>query len=421
VSHPDRLENQSGFEYFQANRQRITNSSMPASLIILISSCFMALAMSVVLLIIAKTYPRSIRGLREWALSVLLIALGLPLFVARDAIPDLFSIVLANLMLLGGLMMANRGTRKFSGAAPRIARAPLFWFVLAYVSLFGWFTYAQPNIGIRLAILSLFTLVVVVDHLILALKALPRTTARHILVFSLAVLIGTRVIRLGGLMLGFEAPTSLFEASTSQLFYMALPSIMIPLGTISFIMLASERLRQDLEFISRHDDLTQCLNKKSALEELQREVARAKRYGNKLAIMLIDLDKFKDINDTHGHLAGDEVLVDFAEKAKSSLREADRLTRFGGDEFMAILPDTTLEQARVVASRFHEAGKASQPIAWSVSIGASEWLDKDDSLAALLTRADKALYQSKASGRGQTQACEHNTDISRRQPMEQDY
>ncbi len=377
---------------------------MPPPLIILISSCFMALAMSVVLLIIARTYPRNVQGLREWALSVLVIALALPLFVARDHIPDLFSIVLANLMLLAGFMTMNAGTRKFSGAPPRINRTPLFWFVLAYVSLFVWFTYVQPNAGIRLATLSLFTLVVILDHLILALKALPRTTGRHILVFSLAVLIGTRVLRLGGLVLGFEQPTGIFDASTSQLFYMALPSIMIPLGTVSFIMLASERLRQDLEFISRHDDLTQCLNKKAALEELQREVSRARRHGNNLSIMLIDLDKFKDINDTHGHLAGDKVLVDFAEKAKKSLREADRLTRFGGDEFMAILPDTNLEQARLVARRFHEAGKASQPIAWSVSIGASAWLDKDDSLAALLTRADKALYQSKASGRDQTQS-----------------
>jgi diguanylate cyclase (GGDEF)-like protein len=368
----------------------------------------MALAMSVVLLIIARTYPRNIRGVREWGLSVLLIAVGIPLFVARDVIPDLFSIVLANLILLAGFMLMNAGTRKFSGAPPRFKRTPLAWFVLAYVSLFAWFTYIQPNIGMRVATLSLFTLVVILDHLILALKALPKTMGRNILVFSLAVLIGTRLIRLAGLMLGFAQPTSLFDASAPQLLFMAIPSIMIPLGTVSIIMLASERLRRDLEFISRHDDLTQCLNKKAAIEELQREVSRAKRYGKKLSIMLIDLDKFKEINDTHGHLVGDKVLVDFAEKAKSSLRDADRLTRFGGDEFMAILPDTSLEQARLVASRLHEAGKASQPIAWSVSIGASEWLDQDDALA-LLNRADKALYQSKAAGRGQTHACRQNT------------
>jgi diguanylate cyclase (GGDEF)-like protein len=140
------------------------------------------------------------------------------------------------------------------------------------------------------------------------------------------------------------------------------------------------------------------------MEALQREAARARRHGNKLSIMLLDLDNFKNINDTHGHLEGDKVLVDFSKRAKSSLRETDQLTRFGGDEFMAILPDTDLEQASLVAQRLHEAGREDQSIAWSVSIGLSEWLDQDDSLAALLTRADKALYKSKAFGRNQTQS-----------------
>lgn len=377
---------------------------MPPPFIILISSCFMALAMSVVLLIIARTFPKNIQGLREWGVSVLVIALAIPLFVAREAIPDLFSIIVAQLMLLIGFMLMNAGTRKFAGVPPRDNTAQLFWFVLAYVSLFVWFTYYQPHLGMRLATLSAFTLVVLLDQLVLVLKKLPDTTGRAILLFALAVLIVSRVVRLGGLMLGFEVPTSLLDDSTSQLFYMALPSVMIPIGTISFIMLAFEKLRQDLEYLSRHDDLTQCLNKKAAVDELEREIARARRHGNRLTIMLIDLDKFKDINDTHGHLAGDRVLVDFAERAKKALRATDRLTRFGGDEFMAILPDTDLEHAQLVARRFHQAASESEPIAWTVSIGMSEWQGNNDTLDDLLTRGDQALYQSKKLGRSQTQA-----------------
>lgn len=377
---------------------------MNAPLIILTISCFVALAMGAILFTIAKSYPKSIRGLTEWSVAAIIIGLSLPLFIARGVIPDAFSIVVANLMILIGFMMMNLGIRRFSGAPPRTNRVMVALFVLAYVSLFAWFTYIQPNIGMRVATLSLFTLIVIVDQLILVLKELPRTTGRHILVFSLAILIGARVIRLGGLMLGFDQPTGVFDPSIAQLAYIAIPSITIPLGTISFIMLASEKLHQELEFISRHDDLTQCLNKKSAIEELQREIAHAKRYGNKLAIMLIDLDNFKNINDTHGHLEGDKVLVDFSQRAKTALRETDQLTRFGGDEFMAVLPDTDIEHASLIATRLHEAGKEGHPIAWSVSIGISEWLDQDDSLAALLTRADKALYQSKAGGRNQTQS-----------------
>ena len=373
-------------------------------IIVLIISCFVALAMSGILFIIAKTYPKDIRGLAEWSASAFILALSFPLFMARDIIPDLFSIVLANLMILTGFMVMSLGTRKFCGTPSKTTRMGLLLFAAAFVLLFLWFTYIQPNIGMRIATLSLFTLAVVFDLLIIVLKALPRTTGRNLLVFLLSILIGARVIRLIGLMFGFDQPIGIFDSSISQLAFIAIPSITIPLGAISFIMLASERLRQDLEFISRHDDLTQCLNKKSAFDELQREIAHAKRYGNKLSVMLVDLDNFKDVNDKYGHLEGDNVLVDFSNKAKTSLRETDQLTRFGGDEFLVILPNTDLEQALLVANRFHEAGKESQPIAWSVSIGISEWLGKDDALAALLTRADQALYESKSFGRNQTQS-----------------
>ena len=377
---------------------------MPTPLIIMITSCVMALAMSVVLLIIAKTYPKNIRGLKEWGLAVLVTALSLPFFIARDIIPDLLSIVLANLMLLVGFMLMNHGTRKFAGTKSTFSRTLLFLFVLSYVALFAWFTYVQPHVGMRVATLSLFTLLVILNHLILVLRELPRTAGRSILVFSLAVLITSRVARLSGLILGYDQPTGVFDASTANIFFNALPSIMLPLGTISFVMLASERLRKDLEFSSRHDGLTQCLNKKAAIEELDREIARAKRYRNKLSIMLIDLDNFGDINNTHGHLEGDKVLVDFSKRTRASLRETDQLTRFGGDEFMAILPYTDRGHAELVANRLHEAGKEGQPLAWSVSIGVSEWQDQDDSLTDLLTRADQALYKSKGLGRSQTQA-----------------
>ena len=377
---------------------------MNAPLIILVTSCFVALAMAGVLFVISRTYPKSIRGLTDWSVAALAMALSLPLLIARGHLPDLFSIVLANLMLLAGFMLMNAGIRKFSGAQAKFNRALLVLFVLAYVALFAWFTYVQPSVAMRVATLSLFTLVVIFDQLMVALRELPRTAGRTILVFSLTILIGARVIRLGSLMVGIDQPTGVFDASVSQLVYLAIPSIMIPLVTISLVLLASEKLHQDLEFTSRYDDLTQCLNKRAGMEELRREIARARRHGSKLSIMLIDLDNFKHINDTHGHLEGDKVLVDFAMRAKQLLRETDQLSRFGGDEFMAVLSETDLVQASLIAERLHGAGREGQPIAWSVSIGLSDWLDQDDTLAALLTRADRALYKSKAFGRNQTQS-----------------
>ncbi|MBI3430833.1 MAG: GGDEF domain-containing protein [Hydrogenophilales bacterium] len=377
---------------------------MNPPLLILLISFFVATAMSVILFIIAQTYPKTIQGLREWSGTALAITLAFPLFIARDHIPDLFSIVLANLLLLVAFMVMNLGTRKFAGVPPQYDRKLLFLFVLAYVALFVWFTYVQPDIKVRVATLVLFTLIVILDQLLLILRVFPRTAGRHVLVFLLTILAGLRTLRLVTLVFGLDPPISFFGASIAQLAYFAIPALTIPLGAISFIMLASEKLRHDLEFISRHDGLTRCLNKNAAIEELEREIAHARRHGNTLSIMFIDLDNFKEINDTHGHLEGDRVLVDFATRTKASLRGSDQLTRFGGDEFMAILPDTNLEQALLVANRLHETGGNGQPVAWSVSIGVSSWLGQDDSLNALLTRADKALYKSKSLGRDQTHA-----------------
>lgn len=377
---------------------------MNAPLIILVTSFFVALTMAGVLFIISHTYPKSIRGLTDWSWGLLAMALGLPLFIARNHLPDLFSIVLANLMILGGFMLMNAGIRKFSGITARIHPAWLFGFVVAYTALFAWFTYVHPNVAMRVATLNLFSLVVISDQLRVVLKELPRTAGRNILIISLTILVGARVVRLVSLILGIDQPTGVFDPSLLQLAYLAIPSIMIPLGTISLVMLASEKLHQNLEFTSRYDDLTQCLNKRAAMEALRQEIARVKRHGNKLSIMLIDLDNFKNINDTHGHLEGDRVLVDFSRRVKTFLRETDQLSRFGGDEFMIVLPDTDLAQATLIAGRLNAARKENQSIAWSVSIGLSEYLGPVDSLAALLNRADQALYKAKTSGRNQTQA-----------------
>ncbi|WP_324778575.1 GGDEF domain-containing protein [Thiobacillus sedimenti] len=377
---------------------------MNAALLILVVSCCVALAMSGILFIIARTYPKSVQGLDQWTLATLAMAASLGLFVARDLVPDAFSIVLANVLVLGGFMLMNAGTQAFCGVKAGARTGWRVLFVAVYAALFVWLTYVQPDIRLRVAAHSAFTLVVILDQLGLALKALPRTAGRTLLVLALAILAGVRIVRLGGLVLGIDHPTGPFDASMPNLFFVALPAVMLPLATISLIMLATEKLRRDLEFSSRYDDLTQCLNKKAAMQELHREIARARRFGSRLAVMLVDLDHFKAINDSRGHLEGDRVLVEFARTAKTLLREADLLTRFGGDEFLVVLPGTDQQQAARVAQRFHEAARDSAPVGWTVSIGIAEWHDADDTVADLLTRADNALYKSKALGRNQTQA-----------------
>lgn len=359
--------------------------------------------MSGILFVIARNYPKNIHGLREWYQSSFVLALALPLFLARAIIPDVFSIILANLMVLVCFMLMNLGTRKFAGVDARNNNQLLFLFICAYLLLLAWFTYMQPNITTRVICISLFTTIVTVDQLILVVRKIPDTTGRNMLVVALSGVILTRVVRLGGLAFGYDHPASIFDASLFHMIFLATPAIMIPIATISYIMLATEKLHENLEFMNHHDDLTGCFNKKAGIEELEREVYRAQRYNHHFSIMMIDIDNFKIINDTYGHLAGDTVLIDFAQKTRSAIRETDKLSRFGGDEFLIILPNTSIHEARLSSERIHHSASHTGSRPWTVSIGITEWLGEKDSLDALLTRADKSLYLSKKLGKNQTQ------------------
>jgi diguanylate cyclase (GGDEF)-like protein len=154
------------------------------------------------------------------------------------------------------------------------------------------------------------------------------------------------------------------------------------------------------------DGLTSVYNKRYLLETLDREFEQAKRSKSPLAVLMMDLDKFKSINDTHGHLAGDQVLIEFARRAKETVRATDLLARYGGEEFAVLMADTTLADAHLVAERIREV-VAAEPVVFenkiipiTVSIGLAIYTGESDTDPDdLLQRADEWLYQAKQSGR----------------------
>jgi two-component system cell cycle response regulator len=154
------------------------------------------------------------------------------------------------------------------------------------------------------------------------------------------------------------------------------------------------------------DALTGLHNRRYFHETLGREVARAHRYGRRLALVVFDLDDFKAINDRIGHLAGDGVLAEVAERVRSVVRSADVACRVGGDEFGIILPESTLTDAEQLSHRM-QAAVASRPIGdagtLQLSAGAAELRSEDDS-TKFFERADDALYRAKESGKAEVVA-----------------
>lgn len=157
-----------------------------------------------------------------------------------------------------------------------------------------------------------------------------------------------------------------------------------------------EGLLEKVQEMARRDSLTGLPNRRALEEQLPQAMARARRARSPLCVAILDIDHFKDYNDTHGHLAGDEVLRACAKAWDSALRGEDTIVRFGGEEFLVLLPDTSPEQATEIIERL----RAKTPMGQSCSAGLACW-DYDESIDDLLGRADKALYLAKASGRNQ--------------------
>lgn len=166
---------------------------------------------------------------------------------------------------------------------------------------------------------------------------------------------------------------------------------------------------EDLARLAREDALTRVPNRRAFDEALGREVARSARSGVPLAAIVLDVDRFKRVNDGHGHAAGDAVLAAVAVRAAAALRAGDLLARLGGEEFAVLLPGADLAAAAEVAERIRaavarepvEAG--GRPIAVTVSLGCAA-LERDEDGAALLARADARLYAAKERGRDRVEA-----------------
>jgi len=167
---------------------------------------------------------------------------------------------------------------------------------------------------------------------------------------------------------------------------------------------AQARFQQELYEAALRDPLTNAYNRRVFVERLEQDLSHAERHGEQLSLLLFDLDHFKSVNDTYGHLAGDKVLVEFSELVLEGVRREDLFARYGGEEFAMACRSTTLVAAAGLAERIRD-GVASrrfefdgQLIPVSVSIGVAT-VRAEDTVESLIDRADKALYRAKRDGR----------------------
>jgi diguanylate cyclase (GGDEF)-like protein len=369
-----------------------------------------AATLSAYLFLSIGNYPDPLRRhLAAWARALGLQALGWGLFGLRGRVDDLLSIPLANLLLTLAFVETLRALRGFAGRPEKHVLDVVA--VVFSTAVAAFFLYVVPALTMRIVVVSLVfsALFAACARMVLLAAPVPRPPsylALAALYGGLALLLAFRSVRE---FLGAPLADPM-DLTPFQALLFTIGAVAPPLATFGFIVMVTERLRGELIRQATLDGLTGTLNRRAVAEQAERGIAQARREGTPYAVLLLDVDRFKRINDTLGHAAGDTALQLLVGVLREGMRGEDVLGRMGGEEFAVLLPHADCAQAQAAAERLRQAVERAQPVLggrrWpmTVSIGVAA-LGNDDGFEALLQRADAAMYAAKREGRNRVAAC----------------
>jgi diguanylate cyclase (GGDEF)-like protein len=350
--------------------------------------------------VLRSSFPREINGLTEWGWSCLLMVLAAIGYITRDVLPVFFYIYLPNLLVAVGVMAMHRSLRLFGKMPTR--ELPLVGLLVAAAVALGWATFIVDDYRMRVIVVSgLFTVLFAACGDTISryrVKRFPEwfTCATYA---STATIMAARCV---SVLLEQEDLTLQNDTSAiHDLYFASFPFALVAM-TLGFLLMINRALQRRLESQALHDPMSGAYRRHAFLDMLDREIAVSRRQGCLLSVLMMDLDDFKAINDTHGHLVGDKVIADFASTVTHLLRRKDVIGRYGGEEFAVMLPQTGIEMGMAIAerirSRIIESSLEGLP-RYTTSIGVA-CLSKDHpDMAALLDAADKALYSAKHAGK----------------------
>lgn len=373
----------------------------PATLVMI--TTLLAIPLAIIMLTMRTSFPQTIGGIDQWTLAIVLVIVTAVLFALRDT-PRFIHVTLANsFMMLIMSCMASGMQRMFRVPFPQ--RRPVVAGAIGIVLAMAWYTYVQPSFQVRLFIMSLLGVGVFSYLGWLPLRYGRLSTGSLVTASAFVLTALSCFLRLLSLATGMDDPTNLFDPGKLQVIYLASFNLTLLIATMGFILMANEQLREILEFNAAHDALTGVLNRSAFFGRAHAEFEQSRRHDRPLSIALIDLDHFKRVNDNYGHGVGDRVLVDFCAAVHAALRTGDCMGRYGGEEFVVLLPDTTQEEAAVVMRRLLDTirpGPGLPPYTFSIGYAtlAPDMVELDD----LLTAADRALYRAKKNGRARAES-----------------
>lgn len=356
------------------------------------------------MLLVTRGFPPAHRAsMVWWVAGTLMLPASFVVLAGRELLPTPVGVVLSNALVAAGIAAYAIALEIFHSLPRR--RARLWLLVLATVVASAWLGQvgADPSLRLAAVVAGLVGLLACMGWNLLAPRA--RGMARHILGSVIAVSVAILVYRAG---LIFVDPINFaraFAPGSMQVLTFAVGSVMPVVATFAFLLMCTERAQRELERAARVDFLTECYNRR-AIEELGAQaIAAARRHGMPLAVLVIDIDHFKKINDELGHAAGDEALTGAVGRIRTTLRSEDHLGRLGGEEFLVLMPNTDAVAAVVAGERIRH-DFSQRPLSLgaverrvTLSIGAAVLAPADRRFSQLLQRADRAMYAAKNAGR----------------------
>ena len=356
-------------------------------------------------------------GLHYWAGSLLVAAVGYVLFLLRGQIPDVWSVVWGNTLMsvmFAGLLAA---VRNFQGQ-------PMQWPVMLVPPLLvaALMQHFIGNFGLRVAC-SAYLLACQALWVLWMLHTRRQSSPGRgawLLAAGLAVEAAMLLARGSSALASAMEGSSILHGNTVQTLTFMVAFIALLVTSMGCVFMAKDRADETNRRLAGQDALTGVANRRSIIAALERAVASALRQRQFMALMMVDIDHFKHVNDRYGHLAGDQVLRHVVALIQQRIRAQDMVGRYGGEEFLVVLPDTTLQGARALAQQLCDVVQAT-PCAWegghipvTLSIGVyGGVLAPQDAWDLLIHAADSALYCAKAAGRNRVELAQATGPLHR--------
>jgi len=362
------------------------------------------LALGLIWAYVGRSYPK-FEAAPFWTGSAFAAAVGAALAMLRMSVDSLLPLLAGGTMMIFATCLAAMGIKRFYGR-PVTWRATALITGLCFAAI-AFFIVGYDSAKLRILVYSLGQAVpmALAAKLLLSRQDGRVNPGARLAGVVCVLIVAIYAIRAGGtlLQLGDFAFTHSNPVPSLLVLVLMFLSMSVNFG---FLLMAIDRLRNEVADLALLDDLTGVGNRRHLLHRLAEECARSERSGEPFALLLVDLDGFKAVNDTHGHAAGDACLQHFAVMAQTRLRPGDMLARAGGDEFCIVLPASTLREGAMIARRILDVCRADAAacvgadVPISLSIGVAQWTrDTGPYPDRLMAAADHALYAAKRDGK----------------------